>query len=100
MTKAAIVGSGMAGLTAGAYLTREGCEVDVYEQADQIGGVTDTLEKEGFSWNLGPLMTEGEPLVKVLAELGCLDRVELAGGDPALVFPDFMLFRPPADAGP
>ncbi len=100
MTKAAIVGSGMAGLTAGAYLAREGCEVDVYEQGDQIGGVTANLEKEGFSWNLGPLMTEGEPLVKVLDELGCLDRVELEHGDRALVFPDFSLFRPPEYSGP
>ncbi len=30
--KVAIIGSGMAGLTAGAYMAREGHEVTVYEQ--------------------------------------------------------------------
>ena len=39
MTRAVVVGSGMAGLTAAAYLARDGCEVDVYEQAPNIGGV-------------------------------------------------------------
>jgi phytoene dehydrogenase-like protein len=100
MTRAVIVGSGMAGLTAGAYLARDGCEVDVYEQGERIGGVAATLQKDGFSWDLGPLMTEGEPLMKVLAELGCLDRVELVRGDRAIVFPDFRLYRPSEYAGP
>ena len=59
MARAVIVGSGMAGLTAAAYLVRHGCDVDVFEQADHIGGVTATLRKEGFAWDLGPLLLEG-----------------------------------------
>ena len=43
MTRAVVVGSGMAGLTAAAYLARDGCQVDVFEQADLIGGVTTTF---------------------------------------------------------
>ena len=85
MTRAVIVGSGMSGLTAAAYLARDGCEVDVFEQADHIGGVTATLRKEGFAWDLGPLMVEGfapdEPTGKLLAELGCADRVQFVRGD-------------------
>src|SRR3970040_159444 len=98
MTKAVIVGSGMAGLTAGAYLARDGCDVEVFEQADHIGGVPATLRKEGFAWDLGPLMIEsfspGEAAGKVLAELGCADRVEFLRGFRGIAFPDYQVFRP------
>jgi phytoene dehydrogenase-like protein len=104
MTRAVVVGSGMAGLTAAAYLARDGCEVDVFEQADRIGGVTATLRKEGFAWDLGPLLVEGfapgEPVGNILAELGCADRVELVRGDRGIAFPDFRVFRPPQYLGP
>jgi len=59
MTRAVVVGSGMAGLTAAAYLARDGCDVDLFEQSDHIGGVTATLRLEEFAWDLGPLMLEG-----------------------------------------
>ena len=104
MTRAVIVGSGMAGLTAAAYLARDGCDVDVYEQADHVGGVTATLHKEGFAWDLGPLMVEGlapdEPAGSILAELGCADRVQFVRGDRGIAFPDFRLFRPAEYLGP
>jgi prolycopene isomerase len=94
----------MAGLTAAAYLAREGCDVDVFEQDDHIGGVTATLRKEGFAWDLGPLMVEGfapgEPVGKVLAELGCADRLELVRADRGIAFPDYRVFRPPEYLGP
>jgi phytoene dehydrogenase-like protein len=94
----------MSGLTAAAYLARDGCEVDVFEQADHIGGVTATLRKEGFAWDLGPLMVEGfapdEPTGKLLAELGCADRVQFVRGDRGVAFPDFRLFHPAEYLGP
>jgi phytoene dehydrogenase-like protein len=104
VTRAVVVGSGMAGLTAAAYLARDGCQMDVYEQADHLGGVTATLRREGFAWDLGPLMAEGfapgEPAGNVLAELGCADQVQLLRGDRGVAFPDFRLFRPPEYLGP
>ncbi len=104
MTRAVVVGSGMSGLTAAAYLARDGCEVDVFEQADRIGGVTATLHKEEFAWDLGPLMVEGfapgEPVGNILAELGCADRVQILRGDRGVVFPDYRVFRPPEYQGP
>ncbi len=104
MTSVVIVGSGMAGLTAAAYLAREGCDVSVFEQSERIGGVTTTLQREGFSWDLGPLMVEGfapgEPVGKILAELGCADRVELVRADRGIAFPDYRVFRPPEYLGP
>jgi phytoene dehydrogenase-like protein len=104
MTKVVIVGSGMAGLTAGAYLARDGCDVEVFEQADHIGGVTWTMRKEGFGWDLGPLMVEsfapGEAAGKVLAELGCADRVNFQRGFRGISFPDYQVFRQAEYLGP
>jgi all-trans-retinol 13,14-reductase len=104
MAKAVIVGSGMAGLTVGAYLARAGHEVDVYEQADEIGGVTATWRKEGFAWDLGPLMVSGfapgEAVGNLLAELGCADRVEVVRADRGIAFPDYRLLPPPGYVGP
>ena len=96
--KTLIIGSGMAGLTAGAYLVRAGHQVTVYEQFSEIGGVTATLRREGFGWDLGPLLLEGlgpgEPAGEVLVELGLTDQVQLAREDRGVVFPDFALWKP------
>ena len=43
MKKVIIIGSGMSGLTAGAYLVREGFDVTIFEQYNEIGGVTATI---------------------------------------------------------
>ena len=94
----------MAGLTTAAYLARDGCEVEVFEQAANIGGVTTTLRRDGFAWDLGPLMIEGlgpgEPAGNVLAELGCADRVGLVRADRGIVFPDYRVVRPEEYTGP
>jgi phytoene dehydrogenase-like protein len=94
----------MAGLTAAAYLARDGCDVDVFEQADHIGGVTSTMRREGFAWDVGPLMVEGfgpgEPAGNVLTELGCADRVEMVRADRGISFPDYDLLRPTEYEGP
>jgi len=103
-TKTIIIGSGMAGLTAAAYLVRAGHQVTVYEQFSEIGGVTATLRQEGFGWDLGPLVLEGmgpgEPAGTVLAELGVADRVRLERSDRGIAFPDFALWKPAEYAGP
>jgi len=43
--KAIIIGSGIAGLTAGSYLAREGNEVIIYEHFSEIGVVTATIHQ-------------------------------------------------------
>jgi phytoene dehydrogenase-like protein len=89
--KIVIIGSGMAGLTAAAYLVRDGHQVTVYEQFAEIGGVTATLRREGFGWDIGPLLLEdlgsGEPAGEVLAELGIAEQVRLAQEDRGVAFP-------------
>ncbi len=102
--KAIVIGSGMAGLTAAAYLVSQGHRVQIYEQYPEIGGVTATLHKDGFGWDLGPLLLEGfgrhEPAGLVLAELGLRDRVQLLREDRGVSFPGFTLWKPAEYAGP
>jgi all-trans-retinol 13,14-reductase len=101
--KIAIIGSGMSGLTAGAYLAQAGHEVTVFEQFERAGGVTAPLEKEGFKWDLGQLLVEGfgpdEPTGEILAELGVADKVRVVKDDRGYVFPDFNLKQPEAYGG-
>ena len=96
--KAIIIGSGIAGLTAGAYLAREGYEVIIYEHFSEIGGVTATIKQDGYSWDIGPLLLEGlalhEKLGKILKELGIYDRIEIINEDRGQSFPDFQVWRP------
>lgn len=47
------IGSGMGGLTTATALSRMGHKVLLLEQADEIGGLTHTFSREGFSWDVG-----------------------------------------------
>jgi phytoene dehydrogenase-like protein len=102
--KAIVIGSGVAGLTAAAYLARDEHQVTVYEQFAEIGGVTATLKRKGFAWDLGPLMVEGigpgEPAGEIFAELGIADQLRLERGDRGTAFPDFCIQRPDEYGGP
>lgn len=88
----------MAGLTAAAYLSQVGYHVTVFEHFSRLGGATATLERDGFGWDLGPLILEGfgqgERGQRILDDLGISDRVTLKPGDRDFVFPDFELRRP------
>jgi all-trans-retinol 13,14-reductase len=102
--RAVVIGSGMSGLTAAAYLSRAGHAVTVFEQFPQIGGVTATLSREGYGWDLGPLLLEGfgpgESADEILTELGVADRVRAVREDRGICFPDFALWKPEQYRGP
>ena len=102
--KTVIIGSGMSGLTAGAYLARAGHSVTVFEQFSTPGGVTATISKDGFSWDLGPLLLEGfAPGDKgrvILEELGVSERVKVVREDRDLSMPEFTLRKPKEYEGP
>ncbi len=104
MTRAVVVGAGMAGLVAAAYLAKDGFDVDVFEQSDSIGGVTRTIERDGYKWDIGPMIIEtlapDEPGGLVLKELGCADKIELIPGDRGVVFPDYKILKPKKYGGP
>lgn len=76
MMNIAIIGGGIAGLTAAAYLARAGQTVTVFEKAHTLGGRARTETKQGFAFNFGPhaLYRNGAG-VKILRELG----VEFSG---------------------
>jgi all-trans-retinol 13,14-reductase len=102
--KVIIIGSGMSGLTAGAYLTKSGHNVTIYEQFTAPGGVTATIRQDGFGWDIGPLLLEGfAPGDKgriILEELGVSDMVPAVHEDRGLSMPEFALWKPKEFEGP
>jgi len=65
--RVAIVGAGIAGLTAAVRLHRAGCEVIVHEAADQVGGRVATDHRDGLTLDRGfqvfnPAYTEARGL--------------------------------------
>lgn len=52
--KVVVVGAGFGGLSAAAYLARDGYDVTVLEKNDQPGGRAMILKKKGFTFDLGP----------------------------------------------
>ena len=102
--KIIIIGSGMAGLTAGAYLAKAGHAVTIYEQFPTPGGVTATVKQDGFGWDIGPLLLEGfAPGDKgrlILEELGVSLQVPSLQADRGLAMPEFALWKPQEYEGP
>src|SRR5688500_9803340 len=49
----AVVGGGMAGLTAACFLARGGAKVTIFEKAPTVGGRAATRESGGFLFNRG-----------------------------------------------
>jgi phytoene dehydrogenase-like protein len=69
--KIVIVGAGMAGLTAGAYLTKAGFDVQILEKNERTGGLLGTINKNGFYFDTGPRALINSGIVKpILKELG------------------------------
>jgi phytoene dehydrogenase-like protein len=68
---AAIVGGGLAGLTAATFLARAGRSVVLYEKSRELGGRARTSERDGYTLNLGPhALYQGGAAAPILRELG------------------------------
>ena len=66
-----IVGAGMAGLTAAAYLARENHSVLILEKNNRIGGLVNTFDHDGFFFDAGPRAFVNSGMVKpILKDLG------------------------------
>jgi len=50
----AIIGSGFSSLAAACYLAKEGNNVTVYEKNSTVGGRARQLQKDGFTFDIGP----------------------------------------------
>ena len=69
--KIVIVGGGMAGLTAAAYLSRAKYDVLLIEKNKEIGGLVNTIEREGFFFDTAARSIENSGIVKpFLNDLG------------------------------
>lgn len=94
----------MAGIVSGAYLSRAGFEVHVYDRNKQIGGITGGYEKNGFHFDMGQLNIEGlgpgERAGKVIDELCIRDRLRLIPVARGYAFPDFSIIYPENYKGP
>ena len=78
-TDVAVVGGGLAGLTAAALLARAGRRVTLLERSHAVGGRAATTAESGFHLNLGPhAWYVAGPGTRILEDLG----LELRGNPP------------------
>ena len=72
MGAVAVVGGGVAGLSAAYRLKQRGIRVVVYEAGERVGGVVKTERRDGFVAELGPNSIAGltPALRALLADLG------------------------------
>jgi phytoene dehydrogenase-like protein len=76
-----IIGGGVAGLAAAAFVARQGKRVKLVEQAHALGGRARTKTQDGFHFNIGPhALYRGGRGIEVLSELG----VTVSGRMPAV----------------
>jgi len=66
-----IVGGGMAGLTAGAYAARAGHRVLLLEKEPGLGGLVQSFERDGYTWDAGIRALEDSGIIlPMLEDLG------------------------------
>ena len=79
MKSVAIIGAGITGLTAAFYLKRKGVPVTVYEASGRVGGVIQSIRKDGFLAEFGPnTILETSPKIAQLVRDAGLESRKLA----------------------
>ncbi len=87
---AVIIGSGIGGLTAGAYLSRRGRKALVCEQHSRPGGYFSSFKRQGYTFDGGTQSVEDLAMfIPMLRQLGLEGRVRLAKSRFAIASPDF-----------
>lgn len=76
MKSVAIIGAGITGLTAAFYLKRKGVAVTVYEGGDRVGGVIQSLRKDGYLAEFGPntLLETSPKISQLIRDVGLQSR--------------------------
>ncbi|WP_164478317.1 protoporphyrinogen/coproporphyrinogen oxidase [Mycolicibacterium stellerae] len=77
MKRVVIVGSGLAGLSAGYRLRERGWQVKVFESADRVGGRVLSESEDGFVFDVGPVIITDKytEYMKLVRGVGLLDEV-------------------------
>ncbi|MHA2104815.1 MAG: phytoene desaturase family protein [Candidatus Hodarchaeales archaeon] len=87
-----IIGAGLAGLTAGAKLSKEGKKVLLIEHHHTVGGCATIFKRREFQFEVGlhemnGLANDDDSKIKIFKELGVFDHVEF------IRVPEFFRFR-------
>ncbi len=92
MTRALVIGAGVAGLATAALLGREGYDVTVLERSDAVGGRAGIHEVDGFRFDTGPswyLMPDAFEHFYRLFGTSSQEQLDLVPLDPAYrLFPE------------
>ncbi|MBV9592786.1 MAG: FAD-dependent oxidoreductase, partial [Actinobacteria bacterium] len=77
MKSVVVVGSGLAGLSAGYRLHEQGCQVTVFESLNRVGGRVLSECEGGFLFDVGPtIVTDGyTEYMKLVRDVGLADKV-------------------------
>ena len=72
----AIIGAGITGLTTAFYLKRKGVPVTVYEASGRVGGVIQSLRKDGYLAEFGPntLLETSPKIAQLVRDAGLQSR--------------------------
>ncbi|KAF3362847.1 Protoporphyrinogen oxidase [Chlamydiales bacterium STE3] len=79
--KVAILGGGISGLATAYFLKKKwgnALDLKLFEAKNRLGGWIDTIEKEGFLFELGPhsmRMNEGDELCSLITDLGLAEEL-------------------------
>ncbi len=76
MKSVAIIGAGITGLTAAFYLRRRGFTVTVYEASRRVGGVIQTLRRDGYLAEFGPntILETSPKIAQLIRDAGLESR--------------------------
>jgi len=76
MKSVAIIGAGITGLAAAFYLKRKGLAVTVYEASGRVGGVIQSIRKDGYLAEFGPntLLETSPKIAQLVKDAGLQSR--------------------------
>lgn len=105
---AIIIGSGLGGLSCGAYLARKGFKVLVFEKQDKVGGFATTFPRGDFTFDVSLHMIDGgmirglgiaPKVYRFLEELGVYGRLDFIKIKELgrFIFPEHDIYIPSGD---